>query len=214
MNARTWVKKHWRRATKWILLTAGTSIIGLLIAHYGEEFLSGEPDDGPDVRVVAEASLVNPKWSDSASGEYVCLVNEDEEPMSLTAWKVYDSAGKVNEFSRFSLEPGGSVRIHPGGRPRPDTVYDVYGDAEAPRWTNSGDTIVLRNAEDEKVETQSYPTREDGHVNGRCGPLTRRDWDCKAFTTHAQAQAFFLTHGRPQRDPYELDADGDGLACE
>lgn len=150
----------------------------------------------------------------SAAGEYVCLVNEDAAPVSLTAWKLYDSAERVNEFGQFSLEPGGSVRIHPGGRPRPDSVRDVYGDASTPRWTNSGDTIVLRNAEDEKVETQSYPTRGDGDVDGHCGPLTRRDWDCKAFATHAQAQAFFLTHGRSRRNPYDLDADGDGLACE
>jgi len=214
VNTRLNFKKRWRKAAKWILVTVCGSIIALLIGHYGEAILSEDSEGGPDVRVVAEASMVNPRQGDSASGEYVCLVNEDDGPVSLTAWKLYDSVGRVNEFSRFSLEPGGSVRIHPGGRPLSDTAVDVYGDSSIPRWTNSGDTIVLRNAEDEKVESQSYPTRRDGGVSGTCGPLPRRDWDCDAFTTHAQAQSFFLTHGRPERDPYDLDTDGDGLACE
>ena len=41
------------------------------------------------------------------------------------------------------------------------------------------------------------------------------DVDCPDFQTHAQAQSFFVgTGGSRTNDPYRLDADHDGLACE
>lgn len=40
------------------------------------------------------------------------------------------------------------------------------------------------------------------------------DVDCANFQTHAEAQAFFVWQGGPQRDPYFLDGDSDGIACE
>lgn len=40
------------------------------------------------------------------------------------------------------------------------------------------------------------------------------DCDCSDFRTQAEAQAFFEAAGGPQRDPYHLDGDGDGIACE
>ncbi len=135
------LKKHWRSAAKWVLLAIAASAIAFLVSHYGEEMLGNEVESTSDLRVVAEASLVNPKRDDSGEKEYVCIVNEGEKPVSLTAWKLYDASGRVNEFSRFSLEPGGSVRVHPGGRPKPDTALDIYGSEDRPRWTNSGDTI-------------------------------------------------------------------------
>lgn len=209
------LKKHWRRGTKWVFVAITGSIIALLVSHYGEKLLTGNSEDNLEshIRIVAESSLVNPWGRDTAQAEYVCLVNEAEKAVSLTSWKLYDSAGRVNEFGQFSLEGGGSVRVHPGGRPNPNTTLDIYGGDNSPRWTNSGDTIVLRNADDDSVESQSYPLRPDGEIGEKCGPSRRRDWDCKAFLTHEQAQSFFLAHA-PNRDPYNLDADGDGLACE
>lgn len=41
------------------------------------------------------------------------------------------------------------------------------------------------------------------------------DVDCPDFSTHAQAQSFFKgTGGSRTNDPYRLDADHDGIACE
>ncbi|MSU74607.1 excalibur calcium-binding domain-containing protein [Candidatus Kaiserbacteria bacterium] len=40
------------------------------------------------------------------------------------------------------------------------------------------------------------------------------DKDCTDFSTHAQAQAFFMANGGPSSDPHNLDRDGDGTACE
>lgn len=38
--------------------------------------------------------------------------------------------------------------------------------------------------------------------------------DCSDFASSADAQRFFLANGGPTYDPYNLDGDGDGLACE
>ncbi|MDI3317795.1 MAG: MBL fold metallo-hydrolase [Bacillota bacterium] len=40
------------------------------------------------------------------------------------------------------------------------------------------------------------------------------DVDCGDFVTREAAQSFFLAHGGPAGDPYRLDGDHDGLACE
>lgn len=45
-------------------------------------------------------------------------------------------------------------------------------------------------------------------------PARAVDYDCSDFSTQADAQSFFLSHGGPSSDPYGLDADGDGVACE
>jgi hypothetical protein len=40
------------------------------------------------------------------------------------------------------------------------------------------------------------------------------DLDCADFPSAAAAQGYFLNAGGPALDPNNLDADGDGLACE
>lgn len=43
---------------------------------------------------------------------------------------------------------------------------------------------------------------------------TGDDFDCTDFDTRADAQAFYEETGGPVYDPFNLDDDGDGLACE
>ena len=38
--------------------------------------------------------------------------------------------------------------------------------------------------------------------------------NCSDFKNSAEAQKYFLTHGGPMNDSNNLDADGDGMACE
>ena len=42
----------------------------------------------------------------------------------------------------------------------------------------------------------------------------RIDYNCPDFPTHAAAQAAFISAGGPASDPYRLDGDKDGSACE
>jgi len=66
--------------------------------------------------------------------------------------------------------------------------------------SDQGNTVNVRS--DNPLETRTYlPTG---------GP----DKDCTNFSTHAQAQAFFMANGGPSSDPHNLDRDGDGVACE
>ena len=46
------------------------------------------------------------------------------------------------------------------------------------------------------------------------GAVTGSGRDCSDFPSSAAAQKFFLANGGPLSDPYNLDGDGDGLACE
>jgi hypothetical protein len=39
-------------------------------------------------------------------------------------------------------------------------------------------------------------------------------YDCDDFSSGAEAQEVFLRDGGPAYDPYDLDRDGDGFACE
>ena len=45
-------------------------------------------------------------------------------------------------------------------------------------------------------------------------PASAADRDCGDFDTQREAQTFFLDQGGPGQDPHQLDADGDGIACE
>jgi hypothetical protein len=143
----------------WTVLAIVAAIIALPIAHYGDKLFGDEgpsTPEKPSVRIDAPASLVNPEGDETGTEEYVCLVNDGDSAVNLTGWKLYDSEGVVNELGRLQLPPQGSVRVH--------------GSEKASSWNNSGDTITLRDAEDEVVDSRSYPAREDGEVSGSCGP--------------------------------------------
>jgi hypothetical protein len=216
-------KKSWREEGK-------TVVIAIVVA-----FLTAAAGDGahrlfggnglplpslPKVLIDAEASLINPKGAENGAMEYVCLISESEDPVGMADWRLYDSEGKVDELSQFSLEPGMSVRVHPGGRgSQSNTIHDIYGNEDSHRWNNEGDTATLLNAHGEEIDSREFPARRDGDVSGNCGPPPdsdlggRGEKDCSSFSTHAEAQAFFVSH-RPGEDPYGLDADNDGVACE
>ena len=245
MTVRGWLKTHWKAS---LISLAGiiiTAAIAEIPTHYIDRLLDGDGGHNtvtisepppPRVRIDTEASLINPRGSDQGVGEYVCLVNESGDAVSLTGWKLSDSEGLVNVLSRFSLPPQGSVRVHPGGRPgMADTSHDRYG-SRAASWNNSGDTITLLDAEEERVDSQHFGAKDPGEVSGSCGPPLNKngagsdgvttgsidsagegggDWDCADFPTQEAAQAFFLAHGGPAQDPYGLDgSDDDGIVCE
>lgn len=144
----------------WTLLVIVAAIIGLPITHYGDKLFGDDEGpstpEKPSVRIDAAASLVNPEGDETGGAEYVCLVNDGDNSIDLTDWKLYDSEGVVDELGQFQLPPHGSAR--------------VYGSEKASSWNNSGDTITLRDAEDEVVDSRSYSAREDGEVSGSCGP--------------------------------------------
>ena len=44
--------------------------------------------------------------------------------------------------------------------------------------------------------------------------VEKKKYRCKDFTSHTEAQKIFEQAGGPKQDPYNLDHDGDGIACE
>lgn len=78
-----------------------------------------------------------------------------------------------------------------------------------------GYTLFNSNGNSNSGLNDSVNTRTDNPLETRAflstgGP----DKDCTDFSTHAQAQAFFMANGGPSSDPHNLDRDGDGIACE
>ena len=45
-------------------------------------------------------------------------------------------------------------------------------------------------------------------------PKPSPDRNCSDFTDWSEAQAFFISHGGPESDPYKLDPDGNGVPCQ
>jgi Excalibur calcium-binding domain len=77
---------------------------------------------------------------------------------------------------------------------------------------------VYINALDDTIVTpQSDNYMSDGGSseysrNLNSNNTTAGDVNCSDFSTQAEAQAFFESAGLG--DPYDLDRDGDGMACE
>ena len=61
------------------------------------------------------------------------------------------------------------------------------------------------------IKYPGIPTGESSYLGslGACGLD-----NCSAFDSHLEAQAFYLANGGPNLDPFGLDRNRDGLACE
>jgi len=67
------------------------------------------------------------------------------------------------------------------------------------------------------VKPTVQPTKAPTQSNTQPQPINNSggDKDCEDFTTHAQAQSYFISKGgSPSYNADRLDSDGDGIACE
>lgn len=67
-------------------------------------------------------------------------------------------------------------------------------------------TGSTEEAQETVVPTSTLP------ANGEATEPALRE-DCGSFATYSEAQRFFITNGGPDSDPYEMDTDADGVAC-
>ncbi|MCR4324926.1 MAG: thermonuclease family protein [Candidatus Curtissbacteria bacterium] len=65
-----------------------------------------------------------------------------------------------------------------------------------------------------KVSPSPKPTATQKQPTTGTSTYTGGDKDCGDFSTHAEAQSFFVAQGGPSSDPHKLDQDHDGVACE
>jgi len=59
--------------------------------------------------------------------------------------------------------------------------------------------------------TQAVAAKTEARTVARIGA---RDYNCSDFTSRDEAQVTYERAGGPLIDPYDLDRDGDGVACE
>ncbi|TKX59658.1 MBL fold metallo-hydrolase [Halorubrum sp. SS7] len=92
---------------------------------------------------------------ENLNDEYVVFENTGGEPIDLSGWTVADEAGHSYEFPEgFALDAGATVTLRTGSGA--DTETDLYWGAGSPIWNNAGDTVILSNAEGDRVLEVSY----------------------------------------------------------
>lgn len=110
----------------------------------------------------------------------------------------------------------------PTARPTARSVQHTPDDDQT-REARDATLDAARISEDETQQASYRRTQYAGEVQAATEQFyellyqseqTGRDYDCKEFKTHHEAQAFFEFWGGPAADPHRLDEDHDGLACE
>ncbi|HVX44902.1 MAG TPA: lamin tail domain-containing protein [Mycobacteriales bacterium] len=99
----------------------------------------------------------------SLNAEWVRLWNTTGRSVNLTGWRLNDKAGHTYTFSRFTLGPNRSVRIHTGRGA--NTASDRYWGSGNYIWNNDGDTAALRDAAGHVIDRCSWSGREGGSKN-------------------------------------------------
>jgi hypothetical protein len=125
------------------------------------------PDHPPDVGISLTDSRLDPAGYDDPSDEYVCLVNSDDQPVSLAGWELRGAERRVNVLPSFTLKPGAAVRVHPGEGA--NSAHDLYGEEGSPQWRNEGGQISLFDSEEQEVDSVGYGERKDDDGSGECG---------------------------------------------
>ncbi len=176
--ALVWLGHSWRRRRreqhaprKRMPLSRGDwiGLVGLLLGIPGTLAVVAPCEDQPPAVAISLAdSRLNPAEYDDPSDEYVCLVSDDEEPVSLAGWELHGPERRVNVLPRFTLEPGAAVRVHPGRGT--DSTRDLYGEEGSPEWRNEGGQITLLDREGQEVDAVGYGEREQDDGSGECGP--------------------------------------------
>ena len=116
---------------------------------------SDDTDPAAAVEVAAVNADAEGDDGENLNGEYVVFENAGDEPVDLSGWTVADEAGRSYEFpSGFALDAGATVTLRTGSGT--DTATDLYWGSGSPIWNNAGDTVILSNADGERVLEVSY----------------------------------------------------------
>ena len=90
-------------------------------------------------------------------------------------------------------------------KPPTPAVTDLATEPPPPATASAEASRAAEPSPSPKKATYYQPPGWDGYS----------DVNCKDFSTHTRAQSFFKgTGGTKSNDPYGLDNDGDGIACE
>jgi hypothetical protein len=107
----------------------------------------------PNIRVDPPCCKFDSGTAQDPTGEYVCFRSYDERAINMTGWLVRDNVGLRYTFPTFVLPPGAVVKLHSGHGQ--NTATDLYRGGGL-IWNNDGDTVYLRDASGNEVDTYSY----------------------------------------------------------
>jgi len=107
----------------------------------------------PDIRVDPPCCKFDGGSRQDPTGEYVCFRSHDWRSIDMTGWLVKDEVGLRYTFPTFVLYPGAVVTLHSGQGH--STATDLYTGTSL-IWNNDGDTVYLRDASDNEVDTYTY----------------------------------------------------------
>lgn len=169
-------------------------------------------------------TATNPSGSNTATVT-VTVTGGTPTPPSVPA-----TPPTINSFSASPqmVEPGDDVQLSwnvTGAEslaitPTVDDVMGPSGSTEVSPAETTTYTLTATNGDGKdtakvRVRVQAEPeapNEPDPPAPGP-NPLPSGDVNCSDFDTQEEAQAFFDANN-PAQDPYGLDADGDGEACE
>ncbi|WP_199241358.1 lamin tail domain-containing protein [Halorubrum sp. ASP121] len=92
---------------------------------------------------------------DNLNDEYVVFENTGNETLDLSGWTIEDEAGQRYTVPEgFELPPGQTVTLHTGSGT--STTTELYWGSGSPIWNNDGDTVIVSNANGERVLEETY----------------------------------------------------------
>lgn len=116
----------------------------------------GRPFVAPPLhRVLINELLADPEGDDT-DAEFVELVNVGTEPAPLAGWELWDGRDLRHRFGDESLAPGAALVIWSGG------TAGTVASTGALSLNNSGDELVLVDAEGETVDAWSWSSSRSG----------------------------------------------------
>lgn len=91
----------------------------------------------------------------SGQDEHVALVNDGDEPLDLSGWRLRNEAGRTYRFPGGTvLDPGQTIRVHSGdGR---DGAGELYWGADEPIWRARGDAVIVETPDGQRALEAAY----------------------------------------------------------
>lgn len=108
-------------------------------------------DDSNRIRhsdLVLDEIRENPPGRDARhlDQEYVTFKNDGTDRLEISGWSVEDEAGNRFTFPEDTiLNAGDRITLHSGSGENAEA--DVYWGSDRPLWRNTGDTILVRDAD-------------------------------------------------------------------
>ncbi|ELZ32857.1 beta-lactamase [Halorubrum tebenquichense DSM 14210] len=123
---------------------------------------SDDTDSDPD-EPTAEAGLTVAEIHADAAGddrdnlndEYIVFENTGSDALDLSSWTIEDDAGRSYTVpDGFELAAGDTVTLHTESGTR--TTTELYWGSGSPIWNNNGDTVIVTNANGERILEEAY----------------------------------------------------------